>query len=352
MVRAALSNAHSKLEPTRMVPLFLLRGFWDELDKRGVSLAELERQCGVQRPQPGDCATIIPASDMHRMFEVSQALSGDPRIGLSAGRAIGATGFHLVGHLVLASATLKQAIDVVLRVQPQVRRRSPRIDELAGRTLRLGLLNGECALSAGARVEAEFAGVVLHDFVLHFFANASQVRPIVEFPFAAPEDTQPYLDMFPGGVRFGGEGTFVYFPRSALAGRRSGADAALREQLLQLALQQYGGANTEADWTSRVRSVLRAQSTPRLADAHTLASRLGVSVRGLGRRLAREGSSLTSLLEEALFERAKLLLETPDTTVAQVADTLGYAELSSFFRAFRRWSGGLTPAAYRRGQTG
>ena len=154
--------------------------------------------------------------------------------------------------------------------------------------------------------------------------------------------------MFPGGVRFDGEGTFVYFPRAALAEPRSGADPALLEQLSSLALEQYGAADSDDNWTNRVRSALRAQTSLRSLDANTLATQLGVSGRGLARRLAREGESLSSLLDEALYERARELLLRPDVSVAQIAEALGYAELSSFFRAFRRWSGGLTPATFRR----
>lgn len=154
--------------------------------------------------------------------------------------------------------------------------------------------------------------------------------------------------MFPGGVRFDGEGTFVYFPRAALAEARSGADAALLEQLSSLALEQYGASDSDDNWSNRVRSALRAQTTLRSTDANTLANQLGVSSRGLARRLAREGESLTRLLDEALYERARELLLRPELSVAQIAEALGYAELSSFFRAFRRWSGGLTPATFRR----
>jgi AraC-like DNA-binding protein len=333
---------------TRMVPAFLLRAFWDELDKRGLSLDELERQSGVYRPRAGDCATTIAAADMYRLFELSQTLSGDPLIGLTAGRAIGAAGFHLIGHIVLASATLAQAIDLVRRVQPQLRRRSPRLEELEGGMLRVGFATRERADHPGARAEAELTAVLTHDIVLQFFADDTRDRPRVEFPFPAPADPQPYRRMFPGGVRFDGAGTFVYFPRAALARRKSGTDPKLLDHLYQLALEQYGAADSDDDWSERVRSVLRAETSLRLTDARVLASQLGVSARGLARRLAREGSSLTGLLDEALYERAQTLLLRPDATVAQVADTLGYAELSSFFRAFRRWSGGQTPNAFRR----
>jgi AraC-like DNA-binding protein len=350
LVRSASTNRAPKSQATRVVPSFLLRGFWDEIEKRGVALPELERLSGVGRPRTGDCATTIPAADMHRLFEVSQALSGDRLIGLTAGRAIGPLGFHLLSHIVFASATLDQALELATRVQPQIRKRRPRLDELANGVLRIGFLGRDRAEHPGARAEAEFTGVLMHDIVLHFFADAANERPTVEFPFSVPDDPQPYLRMFPGGVRFDGEGTFVYMRRAALADRKSGADAALLEHLSSMALEQYGAADTDDAWTQRVRSALRAQTTLRLTDARVLARQLGVSVRGLARRLAREDENLTGLLDEALYERACALLRRPDATVAQVAEALGYVELSSFFRAFRRWSGGLTPSAFRRQQ--
>ncbi|HTU62510.1 MAG TPA: AraC family transcriptional regulator ligand-binding domain-containing protein [Polyangiales bacterium] len=310
MARSAATNRAPKSQATRVVPSFLLRAFWDEIEKRGVPLPELERLSGVGRPQTGDCATTIPAADMHRLFEVSQALSGDRLIGLTTGRAIGPSGFHLLSHIVLASATLQQALELVTRVQPQLRKRRPRIDELANGVLRIGFLDRDRTGHPGARAEAEFTGVLMHDIALQFFANAASERPIVEFPFSAPDDPQPYRRMFPGGVRFDGEGTFVYMPRAALAERKSGADAALLEHLSSMAIEQYSAADTDDAWTQRVRSALRAQTTLRSTDARVLARQLGVSVRGLARRLAREGENLTGLLDDFIRACSRALAAT------------------------------------------
>ncbi|HKP56181.1 MAG TPA: AraC family transcriptional regulator ligand-binding domain-containing protein [Polyangiales bacterium] len=325
----------------------MLSGFWDELERRGVSSSELTRLSGVTRPRSGDFSTMISGADMYRLFDVSQALSRDPHIGLHVGRALGASGFHLIGHLVLASGTLRQAVSAILRVQPQIKGLSLRFDELEDGTLRVGF-GVHTPPEHGARVEAELTAVCLHDVMLHFLADRASDRPEVELPFAAPADVAPYRRVFAGAVRFGSDGTFVSCRRSALARRRSGADPGLLQHLLDLALTQYAVANTARDWTSRVRSALSAEPMPRLIDTPRLAERLGVSVRGLSRRLAREGSNLSELLDETLYERARAMLRRRGTTAAQVAEALGYAELSSFFRAFRRWSGGLTPSAYRR----
>jgi AraC-like DNA-binding protein len=330
-----------------MVPRFMLRGFWDELDKRGVSFSELERASGVAPPRRGDFLSVVSEQDMHRLFEVSMQLSGDETLGLSVGRAMGATSFHLIGHIVLASATLPQAIKFAARAEPHVGMRAPSIKELEAGLIGFGLFGEERNTSPGARVEAEMTAVLMHDVALHFLDSKFRT-PSVHFAFAPPTDLTPYRVTFPGELHFDAQGTFVSFPSKSLRRRRSGADPALLQQLFKLAEEQYAGADANEDWTSRVRRALRGQAAPRLVPADTLAEQLGVSVRALSRRLAREGMSLSGVIDEVLYERAQSLLRRPGATSASVAAALGYAELSSFFRAFRRWSGGLTPRAHRR----
>jgi AraC-like DNA-binding protein len=141
---------------------------------------------------------------------------------------------------------------------------------------------------------------------------------------------------------------------SFAARHRSGADPWLRDQLFKLAVDRYGTAKACTDWSGRVRRALRVHAAPRLVNLSALAEQCGMSRRGLSRRLAKEGVTVSELIDEVLFERARPLLRRPGATATQVAEALGYAELSSFLRAFRRWSGGLTPSAYRRhhGATG
>lgn len=330
---------------SRRIPTFMLRGFWDELSRRGVSTDALELASGVSRPTRDDFLTSISGGEMHRLFVAAQELSNDERIGLSVGRAMGATSLHLVGHLVLASPSLTKAIDLVARVEPHFGRRLPTLEPIADGGMRFGVPGDSRELTPGARVEAELTAVLLYD-VARLFLDESFGCPAVHFAFAAPEDRLPYQRVFAGEVEFASEGTYCVFPRAALR-RRSGSDASLLEHLFKLARDHYGPASDEEDWTSRVRAALRSQIEPRLVERGTLASRLGLSSRSLSRRLSREGSSVSQLIDEVLFERARASLRRPGATAAQVAEELGYEELSSFFRAFRRWSGGVTPKEYR-----
>ena len=63
-------------------------------------------------------------------------------------------------------------------------------------------------------------------------------------------------------------------------------------------------------------------------------------------RLAAEGCSYSSLVEEAKLERARALMADPGHSLKQIASLCGFADISTFHRAFKRWTG-LTPSVFR-----
>lgn len=328
------------------MPAFLMRGFWDELHTRGVSLSELEKLSGSSSPRANDFSSTVSDEEVYRLYEAAIALTGDDALGVSVGSVVSIASLHLIGQLFVASVTLRQAIDLAIRAEKHMRQRAPIVEEQPNGEVRLGNFC-EPHPRQGARVDAELTNVFVCKLVAPFVERPSEMLT-VQFPFAAPADLIPYKRVFPGSIEFDADGRFVVFPRAALDRRRIGVDPQLPKQLLQIAQDQYGTtqAEAEANWTQRVRHALRAHAAPRLIDPEILARQLRLSQRGLSRRLLQEGVSLTSLIDEALYERARTLLLRPAATSKDVAAALGYAELSSFFRAFRRWSGGLTPAEW------
>jgi len=73
-----------------------------------------------------------------------------------------------------------------------------------------------------------------------------------------------------------------------------------------------------------------------------------MSPRTLQRRLRDHGVVFNDVLDSMRFRAAKSYLAQGDVAGTEVAYLLGFAEQSSFNRAFRRWSG-HTPTEYRRG---
>lgn len=77
----------------------------------------------------------------------------------------------------------------------------------------------------------------------------------------------------------------------------------------------------------------------------------GMSARTLIRRLRERGHSFQTLRDSARQERALQLLNSPGTTMREIASTLGFSDAANFSRAFKRWFG-VPPTRYRRARPG
>jgi len=82
------------------------------------------------------------------------------------------------------------------------------------------------------------------------------------------------------------------------------------------------------------------------ASATNVAKKLGISPRTLSRKLRDERVAFAEILEETRVALAKRYLVERDLPVSEIAWLLGYAEISSFTHAFKRWTG-MTPRVFR-----
>jgi AraC-like DNA-binding protein len=64
------------------------------------------------------------------------------------------------------------------------------------------------------------------------------------------------------------------------------------------------------------------------------------------RRLEEHGTGYQDLVDDVRSTMARSLLRDRSRSIVDVAFELGYADLRSFYRAFRRWTG-ATPAEWR-----
>lgn len=81
-------------------------------------------------------------------------------------------------------------------------------------------------------------------------------------------------------------------------------------------------------------------------DVDTVARQLCVSPATLRRRLADEGQTVQGLKDSVRRELAVAWLAQNEPSLGEVAERLGFADSSSFYKAFRKWFG-CNPGAYR-----
>ncbi len=96
----------------------------------------------------------------------------------------------------------------------------------------------------------------------------------------------------------------------------------------------------------RIRTTLLEIEPGAWPDAQTVAQSLCMSVATLRRRLSEEGHSYQGIKDSLRRELAITWLAEPALGLADVAQRLGFADASSFYKAFRKWFG-CNPGHYR-----
>lgn len=147
---------------------------------------------------------------------------------------------------------------------------------------------------------------------------------------------------------FGRRGNGVALPRAFLDRPLRGADPALLALLDRQAEQLLGGQPARGRTAELVRRRVLAAFAHGLPSVTEIAAELGMSARTLQRRLGEEGASFAGVMDDVRHELAVRYVGEKGRPLGEIAFLLGYAELSPFLRAFKRWTG-KTPGALRGG---
>jgi len=120
--------------------------------------------------------------------------------------------------------------------------------------------------------------------------------------------------------------------------------AAMAERLCRQRLEQQTRGLRTGALSSRYRA-LAAEAPP--TSLRAFAELANVSERTLKRRLNAEGTSFRTLSADGRRAMAEALLADDALSIGEIAERLGFRDLSSFSQAFKRWTG-VAPSAFRR----
>nr|WP_244309224.1 AraC family transcriptional regulator [Pseudomonas duriflava] len=168
----------------------------------------------------------------------------------------------------------------------------------------------------------------------------------VELRCEEPAFTADYRVMFSDNLRFNQNRTRIIFAASALdlPVRRSEPDLQrfLAEAPCNI-LEKYRDSDSLA---SRIKTQLRLVPGEHWPTSEVLVQTLCMSPATLRRRLAERGQSYQAIKDAVRKERAIDWLAEPAMSYSDIASQLGFADISSFYKAFRKWTG-TNPGHYR-----
>jgi AraC-like DNA-binding protein len=174
--------------------------------------------------------------------------------------------------------------------------------------------------------------------------KASEAR----FAHERPDDVAPYRKIMRSHVEFD-TGVYALVFSSSWLGRALPPTEQALVSLLQEKIAEQD-RSTARSFPAQVQAVMRTSLTFDQVTADRIAAMFDIHVRAYHRRLSDHGTSHQKLLDDTRLGFACQLLEADRRSLPQIAELLGYAEMRSFIRAFKRWSG-TTPTDWRRRRT-
>jgi AraC-like DNA-binding protein len=333
MAAPALSIA-----PAATIRVGALTGLEQVLRHQPQALQTLCTRVGLEPEVFGDPERRIPVGSYLELLESAAAMVPDGAFGLRLSLSQSLFSLGRMAEIALQAPDLLGAIKAGM-------------DHLAlhqeGATIGL-VLDGPHAICTYSvrnpfvvqyRQEAELAVANLLRFGRAITGKAGLAPLAVCFEHPAPRDTTLHRKLFGAPVHFSQRYNGLVFPR----------------QLLQSPATEWAGAarisarrrpDMRLTLVDEVRRYIVANLREGRCSIEECAAGLDLGVRTLQRQLAAQDISFYALFDRTRCELALHYLAQDHLSLTEIAALLGYAELSIFSRAFRRWTA-LSPRSYR-----
>ena len=168
----------------------------------------------------------------------------------------------------------------------------------------------------------------------------------IELRCPSPDFCDDYRVMFSDNLRFNRPRTRMIFSADCLDLPIKRSPQELQRFLAHAPANILVKYRDPDSLATRIKHDLRQLPPDTWPETEGLAASLCISASTLRRRLAEEGQTYQGLKDSVRKELAIVWLAEPQISFAEIAVRLGFADVSSFYKAFRKWSGS-NPGHYR-----
>jgi len=317
----------------------LLVGLGDFVAERGGSFARVLERAGLDEEQIRDPNNFIPLQKECALLEEAAHVTGRPALLVEFTERQSLGIFGAIGALAVGSTDVRgglevfqkylhysiQAVDLRLRVE----------QDTAFFTLHSDF--------QPARRSPQFwdHGVALMCQIVRILCGRRWAPGLVYLDQPSPSELTPYVDFFRAPLAFGQGQNGLAFASKVL-------DWPIEDSLSSLSsdLRTFLHENYANNFQDQVRTVVNSLLTTGKCTAGVVSTTMGLSERTLQRKLGSEGTCFRELLEQVRSSLAINYMREPQFRLTDIAEMLGYSELSAFSRSFRRWYG-MSPLQWK-----
>jgi AraC-like DNA-binding protein len=309
------------------------------LEKHGFACGDLD-----------DRDRALPFANVVRLLDDCARVTENSAFGFLLGLRARNEHLGLIGEMVRAAPTLGRAIRahienhhrVVRGGAPYVVEQDPYIVRQKDQTL----IGYRCLISGLPSLQFLLASVGAGVAIVQELCGQLPK----EILFACSETAVPAADEIraavkPARVVFESHHFGFTYPKHVVDLPLPSADPVKFERTMKQ-VQGYWN-DLEPDFADQIRRLLLPALHAERAHMRMVCEATGLTPRTVNRRLAEQGTTLRTLVNETRYSIARQLLRHTHLPVAAVAQVMGYSEPGVFVRAFRQWSGS-TPDSWRK----
>ncbi|MCB9185009.1 MAG: AraC family transcriptional regulator [Flavobacteriales bacterium] len=308
------------------------------------------------------CATAgLTADDLDRvdmrltleqncaLMEAALRISGDAQLGLHVGERTSATVLGMTGHLMESSADLIGALQGLSAFTMAFTRiygfrLEVVADEAALHCEPLAIWNDVSPETARHSVDYTYAGALR---VLQLLSGRRVLPLRVHYRYPRPADLREHERLLGCRPLFGEDANRMVFRLADLQAPVVGYNPRMNAMLRAMLEEEIRVLAEGAPFREKVKRIVLENLQVTFPPLEAIADALCITPRTLQRKLQDEGTSFRELCDALKEEVARNLLGNPELSISDIAMRLGYAEVTSFQRAFRQWTG-VPPNEYRR----
>ncbi|SOZ19046.1 AraC family transcriptional regulator [Cupriavidus taiwanensis] len=271
----------------------------------------------------------IPVERFGRLLQASADISGNESFGLCMAESRLLSNLGAVGMLIRDQATLRDSLDMLMRYQPMLNGAQSLAVEECGELviIRETLIAGSAHQPTRQRMELAL-GVMVR--LIRQLLRPDWQPQRVCFEHSAPRDLSAHHRFLGPRIEFNCDFNGIICAKADLDARNPWADPAMVRYAQRLIDSSAMSQRTTMREDVR-RAVLLLLPSGRCS-IEQVAESLGVVCRTVQRRLAEEGQSFSTIVNEVRAELATRHVIESDRPLTEVATMLGFSALSGFSR--------------------
>jgi AraC-like DNA-binding protein len=324
------------------VPIHYVNALLPPAEKHGLDRERVLQQVEIDPALLGIERARIPSASYRRLAQYLTVELQDENCGLLAQPAKIGT-FAMMCHACISCPTLGDFLH-----------RCTQFNTLVNDCLTLSLQrDGEYArysitAQPGAADDDELI-IMIFLAITHRLSNWAIGQTItldrVDITRRRPGFAHEYNFLFMAPVQFEQEENCLRFASRYLDMPVTQTEQELSQFLAGPSMHLMTSPDADKSLVSKIRAMIKDNVAGSFPEFDTVAKSLHLTTATLRRRLRAEGSSYQQLKDDIRRDVAIHHLGRGSLNMDQVAESVGFSEPTSFFRAFKRWTG-VTPRAY------